>query len=289
MSQRIVLALGLSLIQSPPKEIVYKYLEGTFFWIVKLGMQISSYDPCLLCTKEGSETFGITALQTDDTFSFATLAFSQKEQQQLDLAGFRAKPKDVLTPKKALKFNRGRIKQSDNNSIRFTQKGQAKQLQAAPTAKDIEELNVRIHPLNLFYTKLFIFTDGSFANDKDMTLQLGFIIVLSTESRTRSEFTVRGNIIHWSSTKCKQVTRSVLASELYGMVAGFNSAIALSTTVRKIFEQLDITAIPVVICLDSKSLYECLVKLGTTQEKQLIIDIISIREAYENREVSEVR
>ena len=41
-----------------------------------------------------------------------------------------------------------------------------------------------------------------------------------------------------------------------------------------------------VICTNSKSLYNCLVKLSITQEKRLIIDVISMREAYKRREIA---
>ena len=42
------------------------------------------------------------------------------------------------------------------------------------------------------------------------------------------------------------------------------------------------------ICTDSKSLYDCLVKLRTTVEKRLIINVMSLQEAYEKREILEI-
>jgi len=68
------------------------------------------------------------------------------------------------------------------------------------------------------------------------------------------------NILHWSSTKCKRVIRSVLASELYRIVYGFDIGASVKSTVDKALE-IDL---PLVLCTDSRSLYQCLVKLGTT-------------------------
>jgi hypothetical protein len=73
------------------------------------------------------------------------------------------------------------------------------------------------------------------------------------------------------------------------MVGGVNISFAISSTLTIIIKQLGLFTIPIIVCTDSYSLYECLVKFGITKEKRLIIDIIVIRESYENRELFEIR
>ena len=160
-----------------------------------------------------------------------------------------------------------------------------------PGKDDIKLLNKRIQwqidnpkrgldyvKLDKHSLKLVVFTDSSFANNKDYTSQIGYVIVLMDKTNN-------ANLIHWSSTKCKRVTRSVLAAELYAMSNGYDMAASVKTTIGHI---LDIK-LPLVVCTDSKSLYDCLVKLGTTQEKRLMIDLMCLRQAYERREISEIK
>ncbi|KAI0996471.1 hypothetical protein K3495_g11707 [Podosphaera aphanis] len=143
--------------------------------------------------------------------------------------------------------------------------------------------------LKLEDLKTYCWVDGSFANNNDLTSQVGFVITLGNETPGINEFTFRGNIIHWSSTKFKRVTRAVLASELYAMTNGVDIAIPLSMTINQIMSKLGLPIVPLIICTDSRSLYECLVKLGTTKEKRLMIDVMAIRESYERRELTEIR
>ncbi|KAF1979317.1 hypothetical protein BU23DRAFT_576936 [Bimuria novae-zelandiae CBS 107.79] len=146
-----------------------------------------------------------------------------------------------------------------------------------PSNKDIKALNKRLKwqmenlnhrlryiPVNLINAKLIVFVDGSFANNKDLSSQLGFILMLVNKSTdVNNAFTICGNMIHYSLTKCKRVTRSVLASKIYGII---------------ITERLSLPAVPLV----------CLVKLGTTKEKRLMIDIMALRQLYERREITEI-
>jgi hypothetical protein len=73
------------------------------------------------------------------------------------------------------------------------------------------------------------------------------------------------------------------------MVNGVDVGIALLTTLQMIITQLDLPKIPIMICTNSFSLYECLVKLGTTQKKRLMIDIMALRQSYKRRKIAEVR
>jgi hypothetical protein len=44
-----------------------------------------------------------------------------------------------------------------------------------------------------------------------------------------------------------------------------------------------------IICVDLKSLYNCLIKLGIIQEKRLIINIICLCQLYKQRKIIKVK
>lgn len=365
-----------------PKEIAHLHPAGTIMRVIKplygiaeagthwwatyhrhhrdlLGMETSTYDPCLLVTTASSSSFGCVGMQTDDTLGLSDLEFSERENKALADAAFTAKPKTILSPHTPLMFNGGIVTLADNGNLTLRQKGQGRCLslvdleappaeakqqyveqraraaylasicqpeacfdlssaaqQQDPSPEEIKKLNHRLEwqianldrglvylPLDLATAALYVFVDGSFANNNDMSSQLGFVIILANETASQSPalapvgaatprgdaFSIRGNIVHYSSTKCKRVTRSVLASEVYGMVAGVDIAYTLATTLEKITARLGLPPIPTIVCTDSYSLYECLVKLGTTKEKRLMIDIMALRQSYERRELHEVR
>ena len=142
------------------------------------------------------------------------------------------------------------------------------------------ERGLRFVKLDMQTLRLIAFVDASFANNKDYSSQLGYVIVLADEANN-------ANILHWSSTKCKRITRSVLGSETYALANGFDAAATIKSTLTQLLHLTE--PLPLIVCTDSKSLYECLVKLGTTHEKRLMIDLMCLRQSYERQEITEVK
>jgi hypothetical protein len=63
-----------------------------------------------------------------------------------------------------------------------------------------------------------------------------------------------------------------LASELYGIVYGFDIGAAIKLMIEKILW----ISLLLILYTDLKFLYDYLVKLGTTQEKQLMVDLMCL-------------
>jgi hypothetical protein len=131
--------------------------------------------------------------------------------------------------------------------------------------------------LNQNQLKLMIFTDAAFANTSDLHSQIDYVICLIDD--------VHINLIHWSSIKCKRVIRSVLAAELYAMINDFD----IEAVIKFIIERVLHISLSLILLTDSKFLYDFLVKLDTTAEKRLMIDLMCFRQSYERREIAEIR
>jgi hypothetical protein len=78
-----------------------------------------------------------------------------------------------------------------------------------PAESDVTALNKRLNwqmkninqgltyvKLDLLSAKLYVFVDGSFANNKDLSSQIGFEVILANETIKEDEFTIYGNLIH---------------------------------------------------------------------------------------------
>lgn len=145
--------------------------------------------------------------------------------------------------------------------------------QAKPTNKE------RLRYLKLYRCSLIIlvYEDASFVPNKDSTTHLRVLIVLADKSN-------RDNTVQYHSCKAKRVTRSVLAAKLFAYVHEFDNSSILRHTLHDMFGK----QLPLMLCTDSKILYEPLLGLKPSKEKRLLIDLAGLREAYELREISQI-
>jgi hypothetical protein len=81
------------------------------------------------------------------------------------------------------------------------------------------------------------------------------------------------------------MTRSVLIVELYALTHDFDLDAVFRATLFNIIDR----SVSFVLCIDSKSLYDCLIKLDTTQKKRLMINVMSLRQLYKRREIIKIK
>lgn len=119
------------------------------------------------------------------------------------------------------------------------------------------------------------FADSSFANN-GLHSQLGYIIMLCDKKK--------GHILSYSSKKSRRVVRSVMGGEVYAFADAFDAAYAT----QKDLELMLNRRIPLQMFTDSKSLFDVITKCSITAEKRLMIDITSVRNAFNAHEISNV-
>ncbi len=93
-------------------------------------------------------------------------------------------------------------------------------------------------------------------------------------------FTIRKNIVYYSSIKSKRITCNIFAFKIYSYMNSFDLRYIIGYILCKVISWLDLPTIPLVVYTDSYSLYECLIKFGITIEKRLIINIIRLKKSY---------
>jgi hypothetical protein len=69
------------------------------------------------------------------------------------------------------------------------------------------------------------------------------------------------------------------------MTNEFDTESMIKFTVERILNVF----IPLILLIDSRYLFDCLMKLETTSEKQLMIDLMCLRQSYERRKIAEIR
>lgn len=136
---------------------------------------------------------------------------------------------------------------------------------------------LRMQKVDRKYLHLRVYADFSFANNSDLTSQLGYIVLLAEKFG-------KCNILHYASYRIRRTNRSVLVTEVYA----FADAFEFPYRMRHDLENLLGQRIPLQMFTDSKSLFDVIKKNSTTAERRLMTDIKDVREAYEQQRISNV-
>ena len=101
----------------------------------QLKMKTSTYDPCLLISKGNDGGFGVVGMQTDDTIGLSDSDFAERENHELKVADFKAKPIEQLSHNKPITFNGCILQLSQDGTIALKQKKQGEKLKIATTPR----------------------------------------------------------------------------------------------------------------------------------------------------------
>jgi hypothetical protein len=111
------------------------------------------------------------------------------------------------------------------------------------------EITLSFPKLDIDMLRIVVYTDASFANNVDLSSQLGYVVTLTDASR-------KAAVLHYQGSKSHRVTRSSMASETLAFAHGFDAAFLI----RHYLERMLGRVIPLVMLTDSKALFDILTR-----------------------------
>lgn len=143
---------------------------------------------------------------------------------------------------------------------------------------------MRNHNLSILFPKLnktqlhiFGYSDASFANNSDLSSQLGFIVFIGDDT---------DNVITliFRSYKARRICRSAMASELISFSNIFDAAFTTTSELATLTNRQP----PLRLFTDNKSLLDSISKGFRTSEKRLMLDITAARQGYRSGAISDI-
>lgn len=134
---------------------------------------------------------------------------------------------------------------------------------------------LKVSKLDAGTLKIVGFSDASFANNYDLSSQLGYIIFLGNRSDTVVPLVFR-------SYKARRISHSAMSGEVIAFSDMFDYAIAISKDIAKLLGR----TIPIQLLTDSKSLFDVISKGSRTSEKRMMLDIAAAREGFRDKIIS---
>jgi hypothetical protein len=142
----------------------------------------------------------------------------------------------------------------------------------APATDSISFPKLDIHSL-----LILVFLDASFSNNVDLSSIMGYISFLLDNNNRYAPLT-------YKSMKCKGVTRSVLAAEAIALAEGYEAGYALSHSLSQMLSK----RVPLTLLTDSKTLFDVVINPSYKHERQILIDLASVREGYRRLDINDI-
>jgi Reverse transcriptase (RNA-dependent DNA polymerase) len=131
--------------------------------------------------------------------------------------------------------------------------------------KDTSDLELCFPALDVDTLHMVVFVDSSFANRRDKSSQLGYVVCLRDKTGTMC-------ILGYRSCKSWLVVRSAMAAETLAFTAAFDAAFSVRDRLEKVLKR----NVPITMYTDSKALYDVLNSNRATTEARLMIDLLHV-------------
>lgn len=124
--------------------------------------------------------------------------------------------------------------------------------------------------------RLYVFVDSGYNTNADHSSQLGIVIFLA-------DATGACHFLHWRSSKCPRITRSMLAGETYAFSEGYDYGVSLRLLMKAMH-----CDVPLYVLTDAKSIFDTITKSKRLREIRLMQEIADIRRAYRQNEITNI-
>jgi hypothetical protein len=254
----------------------------------------TSLDQCLLYKRDQSQRQALVSVQVDDSLAVGDAAYFVLEDEKV--TRFQHKPAKTLRRDSPIVVNGATIHQ-DDCGLKLVQEEHVNKLtfdaeEKSPatfasisrltatctTVKSTASVGLPFVALDVSGPlRLVVFSDAEFNTNADHTSQTGYFIALVDQTN-------KANVIAYRSKKCRRVTRSSFASELLALMEAFDMGVALK---EQLFEIL-VEHVALWCIVDSRTVYNAVVRMGAVTEKRLAVDIAVLREAHLFREMEQL-
>ncbi len=127
--------------------------------------------------------------------------------------------------------------------------------------------------------RLVVFSDASHANLSDGAGSMGAYVLLLVEGN-------RCCPIAWRAAKIKRVVRSTIAAEALSLLEAIENGLYVKDHLKIL---LGLTTLPLIAYIDNKSVVDAIHSTRLVEDKRLRIDMASLKELLNNREVCSIQ